>query len=695
MDYLDLLSVVSLITFVACEATGIYIYNLDKRAGLNRMFFVSCQSLAVWSLGLSYMYLTRDAASFWIGDKTSALGWVSFSAVFLHLNLILTEDTRYINKVWKLAILYSPAACLLVWEVFFLGPAAAASSVDEFYAVYSIYYLTYGALVLFFVARWGLKNESKRKRMQAKVAFTTFLTALVTGYSIQTYFPLVVAGGRAEAIHPVIFILLAGFWYAIERYGLFNLSALIKAEDVLNRITEVVVVVDVEGTILNVNPRFEELTGYLRNEAVGVKLARFVSEASGDIYPSDDQAVTEAAIRTRRGEDIPLRVRSSSVFDRGGDLLGSVLVGQDLRMISQLRQEIETRRRKEAELEYISFHDSLTGIYNRAYFEKELRRLGEGTPFPLGVIIADIDGLKFVNDTFGHDEGDLLLLAAARLLTDLAGDKGIVARIGGDEFAILLIRPDEAFIAAVEENLRLAIKEYNCRRPKVPLSISTGIAVSQREGRSVVELYKAADNNMYRMKLSQGQSARSSMVQALLRTLEARDVETEDHAQRLRILATELGKKAGLTQYELTDLSLLAQFHDLGKVGIPDRILLKPGPLDEEEWRVMKRHPEIGQRIAQSVPELMPIAKFILLHHERWDGQGYPLGLAAEQIPLECRIIAIVDAYDAMTNERPYRAAMPHDRALAELARCAGSQFDPGLVARFAEMMGTFVAERE
>lgn len=219
------------------------------------------------------------------------------------------------------------------------------------------------------------------------------------------------------------------------------------------------------------------------------------------------------------------------------------------------------------------------------------------------------------------------------------------------------------------------------------MSISVGYAVKNDTCTKLISLFKEADNNMYREKLHHSQSARSAIVQTLMKALEERDFITEGHADRLQELVVSLARAIGFSGRNITDLRLLAQFHDIGKVGIPDRILFKPGPFTTEEFVEMQRHCEIGYRIAQSAPDLVPIADWILKHHEWWNGRGYPLGLKEVEIPMECRILAIIDAYDAMTSDRPYRKAMSQHKALTELRKYAGRQFDPQLVLEFIQLI--------
>lgn len=356
----------------------------------------------------------------------------------------------------------------------------------------------------------------------------------------------------------------------------------------------------------------------------------------------------------------------------------------------QLQEELSERKRAENVLQYSSEHDALTGLFNRHYFEAALTNLRQTGAKGVGVICCDLDGLKLVNDTFGHAAGDVMLQRTAAMLREVLPDKSLIARVGGDEFVVVLTDVEESLLqqsyAQFQDYKQVGMKAAD----EFPLQISVGYryrAVCDPDSDDWDQMLKEADDEMYRQKLSSTHSNRNVVVQTIMKMLEIRDYATEGHSQRMGELAVELAERIGLPNNSKNDLRLLAQFHDLGKIGIPDQILLKPGPLTAEERKEIERHAEIGHRIAMVVPEFLPVADLILKHHEWWNGAGYPLGLKGEAIPVENRILSIVDAFDAMTNDRPYRAAMTQSAAIEELRRCRGSQFDPALVDEFIALL--------
>jgi len=358
------------------------------------------------------------------------------------------------------------------------------------------------------------------------------------------------------------------------------------------------------------------------------------------------------------------------------------------RKILGVIRDITEQHMADKQIRYFAEHDAVTGLYNRRFFEEEILKINKETK-AIGILVCDVDGLKLVNDTLGHQEGDKYLISCAQILNKSCPINSVIARIGGDEFAIILKDVKEDEINQVYITIQKRVEKYNRQTLPIPLSISIGITYCHScDPNKISQALKEAEEKMYFNKLLQSQSTRSRTVDLLMKTLEARDYITEGHTDRLQKMVEEIAVRIGMSEPEISKLILFARFHDIGKVGIRDAILFKPGKLDKDEFEEMKKHSEIGFRIANSSPDLAYISDFVLKHHEWWNGEGYPLGLVGKEIPLECRILSIADAYDSMSNDRPYRKAMNYSERIEELHRFSGVQFDPCLVSVFTEMMG-------
>jgi len=356
-----------------------------------------------------------------------------------------------------------------------------------------------------------------------------------------------------------------------------------------------------------------------------------------------------------------------------------------LTAIEGIMRDISGRKKTEERLSYMSFHDRLTDLYNRAYFEEELKRLDTRRQLPLSVIIGDVNGLKLINDAFGHKEGDKILKGCAEVLKNCCRSEDIVARWGGDEFSILLPKTDKEVLSEIIK--RVKYKSHKTKSSKIPLSISLGTSTKNKNYQNFGKVIKKAEDNMYRHKLVETKGIISSIISSLEKILFEKSIKTEKYTEKVKEMALKLAKALKLSKSEIEELSLLATIYDIGKVAILDIILNKKENLTQREWETIKRHPEIGYRIAIASHQLSSIAEYILTSHERWDGTGYPQGLKGEDIPILSRIIAIVDAYKAMIAGRPYKKAISKKKAIKELDKCSGTQFDPKLVKKFIKIL--------
>jgi len=372
-----------------------------------------------------------------------------------------------------------------------------------------------------------------------------------------------------------------------------------------------------------------------------------------------------------------------NAFDKDLEVRASKLENKDGSIsILEVIEDITEKKERQREIEYLNLHDHLTGIYNRRFFEKEINRLDIDKNLPISIITLDVNGLKLINDTFGHSKGDQILIKIAKVMKNSVESNEIVARIGGDEFSLILPKCSENKASEIADRIKENIDKES--EKGVPFSLAIGFHTKEKPEEEISEVLKKAESKMYTNKLFSEKSKKREIILTMLSTLHEKHLREEEHSIRVSQLAYELGKAIQMKGDRLNMLKTAGLLHDIGKIGIDYSIIEKTGRLTEEEYEEIKKHPEIGYRILKTSIEYEGIAKLVLFHHEKLDGTGYPKGIKGEEIPLESKIISIVDAFDAMISARPYKTKMIIKDAVDELKRCSGSQFDPVLVEVFA-----------
>jgi len=451
----------------------------------------------------------------------------------------------------------------------------------------------------------------------------------------------------------------------------------------VDNINEAIIVAQ-EGIIKYVNSKTTELSGYSKEEMLFSSITDF-------IHPDDRDMVLKKHHRRIKGEEFEARYHFR-VVKKNGDIrwveISAMATEWDNQLATlNLLLDITERKQAEEKIRFLSYYDQLTGLYNRTFMEVELHQLDNKKQLPISIIMADLNGLFLANETYGNAVGDEMLKSTADILRNFSREEDIIARWGGDEFVIVLPQTKEKETEAIIKKIIEICRETYIK--DVPLSITAGVATKNKADIDLAETIKEAENDMYKNKLVERQSERNRLLEGFMKTLAEKSFETEAHVENMQKVAIKIGEKLGLTETELNRLKLLIMLHDIGKINIPGEILTKDGSLSPEEWKLVKQHPETGFRIARATEEFAYVAEDILAHHERWDGTGYPNGLKEKEIPLLARITAVADAYEVMTNGRPYKEPMTKEEIVKEVKRCAGKQFDPELVEIFLSVLET------
>lgn len=457
-------------------------------------------------------------------------------------------------------------------------------------------------------------------------------------------------------------------------------------ETTLHSIGDGVISTDQNGNIQLLNDVAEDLTGWGNEEAHGLPfeiIFNIINEFSRNKCSCPVKKVLGSAkinkldegtvLISKNGDELPIEDSAAPILDSTGGIKGVVVVFRDC----------TDRNRVQAEILHLSYHDQLTGLYNRRFFEETLKRLNTKEHLPLSLVMFDVNGLKLTNDAFGHCKGDKLLQIVANTIKNVCRTDDIISRVGGDEFILLLPKTSYKDAETIIQRIYSTLEQT--RLDDLVISVSTGWETKISPEEDIMRIYAKAEENMYRRKLIESQSMRSKTVQVIAKTLNERNERERIHSENVSKISRKIGIALHLNQEFLREIEMAGLLHDIGKIAVDNNVLNKSGKLTNAEYEIIKRHPEIGYHILKSADSYSNISDYVLAHHECWDGTGYPRGIKGEEIPLASRIIAIADAYEAMVSKQTYRKKMSREKALNELRVCAGTQFDPDIVRVFCE----------
>ncbi len=448
-----------------------------------------------------------------------------------------------------------------------------------------------------------------------------------------------------------------------------------------------VISTDLDSKIILMNPIAESLTGWTQKEAFGKPVGEVLRLTCDGQDSNADPIRTALQSRcvlgiddnlmmiSKNGQEIPIEHTAAPIHNDDGTVTGAVIVFHDF---------TEKKKRNEM-VQFLSYHDQLTGIYNRRYFEEKFDEFNKEKYAPLSLVMADVNGLKLANDAFGHAAGDQLLIAATKLIRRHCRETDVFSRVGGDEFVLLMPHTSEEEVESVVQTIRREAKDLCVG--ELEMSISFGWDTKNTPEKNIRDVYKKAEDFMYQHKLTESPAMREKTIHRIVESLYRKIPHKKEHSFAVGRLCGRMGEALDFSEGQIQDLKTAGILHDIGEIAIDYHVVNHPGALSETDWIETKRHAELGYRILEEVNDLVPIAEIVLAHHENWDGSGYPKGLSGKQIPIQARIIRIADSYDAMTKNRIYRKAVGKDAAMQELQKYAGILFDPELIHLFLEQV--------
>ncbi len=688
---MNLFSQLLLLFGIIYLAIGVVMLFKDRKAALNRTFFALNISLFIWSFFTAVSILSPDKASCILWNTIASIGFCAFSSIALHFLLIYAKKDNILKKWWTYIVLYLPTIIFIFQaikhDLYFSdviynqsGWRTIANVESAWYWILMIFIGILGTINMYVCYSVLRNTTSIRERKQSKIIYFSGATSVLLTMGYNLFANIFIKVDIPDIIAAGMMIWQLGILYAIIKYKLMTLSISLAAESILKTIVDSVILVNPKGLISYINSETLSLLGYqktdLLEKPIEMLFPKDIKSEMGDIIGT----LGEGAIRnkdtfflSKNNDRIPIFFSASVCNDNEGDYLGFVALSRD---ITEYKQ-------REEEIKFLSYHDQLTGLYNRRFYEEELKRLDTKRNLHIAIIMGDVNGLKIINDSIGHAKGDELLKKVAQAIKKGCRADEIIARLGGDEFVVLLPKTDNQQANQIIKRINKLLQ--NRKVGNIDISISFGCEVKKDESEKIQAIVKAAEDQMYKYKLLNSSSTKRNTIDLIMNALYEKNQREMLHSKRVGELCEAIALNMKFEKETVYRIKVAGLMHDIGKIGIADETLNKPDKLNDDEWIEMKKHPEAGQRILSSASEFSEIGDYIFEHQEKWDGTGYPRGLKGNEILLQARIIAVADSFDAMTSYRSYGKKLSEEEAVEEIKRCSGTQFDPAIAKLFVE----------